>query len=186
MSRFTVFLGIVSLALPNALVKAQDPGPTLTVTVSPTAVDFGAFGGSFSAAVARLNVNVPFTRMTGGEISAFALAPMGGASSQPGCPVGSSSCQARSTPGLLSGFLTSFFAYAGETGLRASAGVGGVVASGGEGLDRRSSPAGVLGLDWLPRTDNRFVPTFAIRFVRLSSPIAGARQLLLPGVGLTF
>ena len=186
MPRLLTLSLVAGLALVHAPVRAQDLGPTLTVTVSPTAVSFADFGGSFSAAVARLNVNVPFTRMTGGELSAFALAPLGGASSQPGCPIGSSSCQARSTPGLLSGFLTSFFAYAGESGLRASAGVGAVVASGGEGLTRRSSPAGVLGLDWLPRTDNRFVPTFAVRLVQLSAPIAGARQLLLPGLGLTF
>jgi hypothetical protein len=82
--------------------------------------------------------------------------------------------------------LTSLFAYAGETGLRAAVGIGAVGASGGEGLGNRSSVAGVVGLDWVPRSNNRFAPTFAIRLVQLSSPIAGARQLLLPGIGLSF
>jgi hypothetical protein len=164
---------------------AQETGTTVTLTISPTFVSFNGFGGSFGAAVARLSVSRSFTRLTGGEVSAFALAPLGGASIQPGCVPGGS-CQTRSTPSVLSGLLTSMFGYAGETGLRASAGVGVVGASGGEGLGNRSSFAGVLGLDWVPQTDNRFVPTIAFRVVQLASPIAGARQLLLPGVGLSF
>ncbi len=173
------------IALPESPVSAQETGTTVTLTVSPSVVSFDGFGGSFAAAVVRLSISRDFTRLTGGEISAFTLAPLGGASAQPGCPVGSA-CQSRSTPSALSGFLTSMFAYAGESGLRASAGVGAVTASGGEGFRHRSSLAGLVGLDWVPRSDNRFAPTFAIRLVQLASPIAGARQLLLPGVGLSF
>lgn len=174
----------VLVMVPRASIGAQETGTTVTLTVSPSFVSFDGFGGSFGAVVARLSVSRDFNRMTGGEVSAFTLAPLGGASSQPGCTVGST-CQSRSTPSVLSGALTSLFVYAGETGLRAAAGIGAVGASGG-GLGNRSSVAGVIGLDWVPRSNNRFAPTFAIRLLQLSSPIAGARQLLLPGLGLTF
>ena len=182
--RVTSMLAVVALLGVRSL-AAQENETTVTLTVSPTFVNFSGFGGSFGAAVARLSVGRGFTRHTGGELSAFALAPLGGASSQPDCPA-LVSCQARSTPSVLSGLSTSVFGYAGETGLRASAGLGVVGASGGEGLGNRSSLAGIFGLDYVPRSDNRFVPTFAFRVVQLASPIAGARQLLLPGVGLSF
>ena len=167
-----------------ASVLAQETGTTVTLTVSPSFVHFDGFG-SGPAAVARLSVSRDFTRMTGGEVSAFALAPLGGAASIPDCIPGGS-CQTRSTPSLLTGVLTSVFAYAGETGIRASIGVGAVTASGGEGFSHRNSLAGLVGLDWIPRSTNRFAPTFAVRLVQLVRPVGGARQLLLPGVGFSF
>ena len=179
------FLVAILVAVPNVPLHAQDTETTVTLTVSPSFVNFDGFGGGFGAVVTRLSVSRGFTRFTGGEVSAFALAPLGAATSQPGCVVGGT-CEARSTPSLLTGLLTSVFGYAGETGLRASAGAGVVGATGGEGLDNRSCLAGVVGLDWEPRSNNRFAPTFAFRLVQLARPIAGARQLLLPGVGLSF
>ena len=178
-------LALMLATVPNAPVGAQEAGTRITLTVSPSFVHFPGVGGHFGAAVAQLSVSRDFTRMTGGEISAFALAPLGGASAQAGCPQGTK-CISTSTPTLLSGVLTSLFAYAGESPLRVSAGVGAVGASGGEGFANRSSLAGLVGFDWLPRTNNRFAPTFAVRVVQLSSPIAGARTLLLPGMGLAF
>lgn len=171
--------------LPHPALGAQETGTTVTLTVSPSFVNFPGTGGHFGAAVARLSVSRPFTRMTGGEISVFALAPLGGADAQPGCPQGTK-CISTSTPSLLSGVLASLFAYAGESPLRLSAGIGAVGASGGEGFENRSSLAGLAGVDWVPRTNNQFAPTFGIRIVQLSSPIAGARTLLLPGMGLSF
>ena len=175
----------VLVMVPRASLSAQDTGTKVTLTVSPSFVNFDGFGGGFGAVVARLSVSRDFTRITGGEVSAFTLAPLRGASSQPGCTVGAS-CQARSTPSALSGVLTSLFVHAGDSGLRAAAGIGAVGASGGEGLGSRSSVAGVVGLDWVPRGTNQFAPMFVIRLVRLSSPIAGARLLLLPGIGVSF
>jgi hypothetical protein len=96
------------------------------------------------------------------------------------------SCQVRSSPSLLSGFLASLLITAGESGLRGAIGGGSVSAQGGEGFSRRSTVAGVIGLDWVPRTNNRLVPTLSIRLMQLSAPVAGARQVLLPGVGLRF
>lgn len=169
--------------LPGTL-TAQESGTTVTLTVSPSFVSFADLG-SGPAAVARLSISRGFSRLTGGELSAFVLAPLGGATASPDCVVGGN-CQTRSTPSLLSGVSTSVFAFVGETGLRGSIGVGAVGASGGEGLGNRGSFAGLIGLDWLPPTDNRVAPTFSFRLVQLASPIAGARQLLLPGVGLSF
>jgi hypothetical protein len=180
-----LLVAVFAAILPHTPLGAQETGTTVTLTVGPSFVNFPGAGGHFGAAVARLSVSRDFSRMTGGEISAFALAPLGGASAQPGCPQGTK-CLSTSTPNLLSGVLASLFVYAGESPLRMSVGVGAVGASGGEGFENRSSVAGLAGLDWLPRTNSQFAPTLAIRIVQLSSPIAGARTLLLPGLGLSF
>ncbi|HEX6317166.1 MAG TPA: hypothetical protein VFZ73_19985 [Gemmatimonadaceae bacterium] len=183
--RRQVALGVIGLSMVAAPLNAQETGTTVTLTVSPSYVNFDGFGGGFGAAVARLSVSRGFTSRTGGELSVFALAPLGGATSIPGCVPGAV-CRTTTTPSLLSGLLTSAFFDAGDTGLRLSLGVGGVTASGGEGFPHRTSGAGVAGLDWLPHTTNRFAPTIAVRVVQLASPIAGARQLLLPGLGFRF
>ena len=179
----SLFAVIVLLA--GKSLAAQDTERTVALTVSPSFVHFEEFGGGFGAAVARLSVSRAFTRLTGAEVSAFTLALLGGADDQPLCVAGST-CESRSTPSLLSGLLMSVFGYLGESGLRASVGVGAVGASGGEGLGNRSSFAGIVGLDWISRSNNRFAATVAFRLVQLASPIAGARVVLLPGVGISF
>lgn len=177
-------LSALLAAIPRS-VQAQDGSVTITLSVSPSFVDFNGFGGRVSVAVVRLSASTNFNQLTGAEVSAFAQAPLGGATSITDCPT-SGRCVTRATPSLLSGALASFFVYAGDSGLRASLGGGTVNAHGGEGLSRRSTLAGLAGLDWTPRTDNRFAPTFSIRLLQLSAPLAGARQLLLPGVGIRF
>lgn len=183
--RRVITLGLTGLSMSAATLQAQDTGTTVTLTVSPSYVNFAGYGGGFPSAVARLSVSRGFTTTIGGELSVFALAPLGGATSIPGC-VPEATCRTTTTPSLLSGVLTAAYFDAGDTGLRLSLGVGGVTASGGEGFPHRSSGAGVVGLDWLPNTTNRFAPAIAVRFVQLASPIAGARQLLLPGLGFRF
>ena len=178
------FLAAVLLAaVPNVQLGAQDNETTVTLSVGPSFVDFEF--GSFGAAVARLSISRGFTRRTGGELSTFVLAPLGRASAQPGCIPGGS-CETRTTPSLLFGQVASLFADAGETGLRATAGAGAVGSAGSEGFENRSSLAGLVGLDWIPASDNRLAPTFSFRFLQLARPIAGARQLLLPGIGFSF
>jgi hypothetical protein len=177
---------LVGLSLLAAVpVAAQDSRTRVTLTVSPGFVDFAGYGGGFPAAVARLSVSRDFSRYLGGEVAGFVLAPMGGASAMAGCVAGSS-CISTSTPNLLSGGMVSGYAFAGDSPLRISAGVGAVNASGGEGFGRRSAGALLLGIDLVPRTGSRFAPTVGIRVLQLASPLAGARQLILPGVGLSF
>jgi len=177
-------LVLAASAVPS-ISAAQDGGTTFSLTVSPSFVNFDGWGGSFGAAVIRVSVSRDFTRTLGGELTAFTLAPAGGSVSQPGCVPGGS-CESRATPNLLYGVLPAMYAWVGGSDLRVTAGVGYAGAGGGEGLGNRSSVAGLLGLDWVPRGRNRFVPTLAVRVVQLGSPIAGARQLLLPGAGFSF
>ena len=179
----SVLVALVLIALPNGRLSAQENETVVTLSVGPSFVDFGF--GSFGAAVARLSISRGFTRRTGGELSTFVLAPLGRASAQPGCVPGAS-CETRTTPSVLFGQLASLYADAGETGLRATLGGGAVGSGGSEGFENRSSLAGLVGLDWLPRSNNRFAPTFSFRFLQLAKPIAGARQLLLPGIGFSF
>ena len=171
------------VAAPNDRLGAQDNETTVTLSVGPSFVDFEF--GSFGAAVARLSISRGFTRRTGGELSTFVLAPLGRASAQPGCIPGAS-CETRTTPSLLFGQLASLYADAGESGLRATIGGGAVGSAGSEGFESRSSFAGLVGFDWIPRSNNRFAPTVSFRFLQLARPIAGARQLLLPGIGFSF
>ena len=174
---------VLTLLAPRA--QAQDKETVITLSVAPSVIDFGEFGGPFPAGAIRLGASTTFTTVLGAEASAFAIAPLGGQTSMPGCVPGGS-CQVRSSPSLLSGFLASLLITAGESGLRGAIGGGSVSAQGGEGFSRRSTVAGVIGLDWVPRTNNRLVPTLSIRLMQLSAPVAGARQVLLPGVGLRF
>jgi len=183
-SRFVV-LAILVAMLPCNAVRAQESRTSVALTVSPSFVNFETFGGNFGAFVAGLSVSRDFSRMAGGELSGFVLAPLGGASSQPDCPVGTP-CQSRSTPSLLSGLLASALFYVGESGFQASVGAGVAAASGGEGLEHTSSAAGSIGLGWTPRGSTGLAPTLAVRVVQLASPLAGARTLLLPGIGLAF
>lgn len=184
MLRVSSRLALLVLLMAQPLL-AQENGTTVTLTVSPSFVHFPAIGGHFPAAVARLSVGRTFTRVIGGDVSVFALMPLGGAAAQAGCPP-ATKCISTATPSLLSGITTSLFAFLGQSPLRVSGGVGAVGASGGEGFENRSSLATVIGIDWVPQTRNRFAPTFAVRVVQLASPIAGARTLLIPGIGLSF
>lgn len=179
-----VSLLFASLVTIPAASDAQE-GTTISLTVSPSFVNFDGWGGSFGAGVIQLSIRRDFTRAVGAELTAFTLAPAGGATDIPGCVVGSP-CITRSTPNMLFGVMPSVFTWVGGSDFRLTGGVGFVGAAGGEGFENRSSLAGLLGIDWVPRSRNRMVPTLALRVVQLSSPIAGARQLLLPGVGISF
>jgi hypothetical protein len=84
------------------------------------------------------------------------------------------------------GQLASLYADASNTGLRGTIGVGAITSTGSEGYNNSSSTAGLLGVDWEPKSNSRFAPTFSFRFLQLNKPIAGARQLILPGIGFSF
>jgi hypothetical protein len=182
MLRSSSILAFIALIAAQPL-SAQENETVVTLSVGPSFVDFEF--GSFGAAVARLSVSRGFSRRTGGELSTFAFAPLGKATAQPGCIPGAT-CETRSTPSLLLGQLASLYADVGDTGLRGTLGLGAVTSTGSEGYENRSSSAGLLGVDWVPKSNNRFAPTFSIRFLQLNKPIAGARQLILPGIGFSF
>jgi hypothetical protein len=179
-----VAIFVASLVTVPTMSRAQE-GTTISLTVGPSVVNFTGFGGSFGAAVMQLNIRRDLTRSVGAELTLFTVAPTGGSSSIPGCAPGSP-CETLSTPNMLYGAMPSVYSWVGGTSLRVSGGVGFAGAAGGEGFQNRHTPAGLLGIDWMPRSRNRMVPTLAFRVVQLSRPIAGARQLLLPGVGLAF
>ena len=176
---------VALLVIPAATLEAQEGGTSITLSVGPSVVDFGEFGGPFPAGVVRLSASTAFTRVFGAEASAFALVPLGGQTAIPECIPGGN-CQTRTSPSMLSGFLGSVLIAAGESGLRAAVGGGSVSAHGGEGFSRRSTIAGLVGLDWIPRSNSRLAPTVSVRLLQLSAPVAGAKQVLLPGVGLRF
>ena len=175
---------LVAAGLPVLAARAQAPERTVVVTVSPSYVAYDPLG-SFPAVVAQVGARHAFNATFGGELAVFALGTLGGATAIPDCPAGVS-CVTRSTPNALSGVLASMLTRVGTSALGVSLGVGAVTAMGGEGVDHRSSAAASIGIEWIPRTTSRWVPTASIRYVQLASPIAGLRHLVLPGIGVAF
>jgi len=152
---------------------------------SPGFVNFAGYGGTFASAVARLSVSRAFSPRAGAELAAFAVSPLGAASIEPSCVPGGA-CQSIMSPSLLSGVMASGYAFLGETRLRTALGGGLVTASGGEGIAQRNSGAVMVGVDLVPRRTRSLTPTIGVRVLHLTRPVAGARQLVLPGVGFTF
>ena len=176
---------VLMVVLHAAPLLAQDSRTIRTLTAGPSFVNFDEYGGSFGAAVAWFSIDRVSERLLGSEFAFFLLAPLGGASIQADCPAGVV-CESKATPGLLYGGLFSGLARGGESGLRAAFGLGAVGAAGGEGLENRSSITGHVGLDWVAGGSGRYALTVTVRLLLLTSPIAGARQVLLPGIGVTF
>lgn len=181
-----------SLALLSVMIPAGAPAlaqsgseTSVTLTVAPTFVQFSGFAGGFGAAVAQLRITRTFTDDAGGEIAAFAVIPSGGARAEPECLQGTV-CFSLATPSMLNGVVASVYRFLGESGFRAALGGGGVKAVGGDGPGASSSLAGLFGLDWEPRGASRFRPTFGVRLVVFAESLYGARQLVLPGVGIAF
>jgi hypothetical protein len=171
--------------LPHERLNAQENRTTRTLTVGATWVAFEDYGGSIAAALAQFSIDRGYSQVLGWELSTFALVPLGGASAIPECPPGVP-CQTRSTPSLLFGGFGSLIARGGEDGLRAVLGIGPVWSTGGEGLANSSSFAGIVGIDWVAPGKSKRALTLSARLVFLDSPIAGARLLFLPGLGLSF
>ena len=167
-------------------VPLHAPSRTIrTLTAGASLVDFEGYGGSLGAAVGWFSIARVSESLLGTEGAFFLFAPLGGASAIPDCPP-AVTCQTKSTPGLLYGAMISGLVRTGDSGLRAAFGIGAIGAAGGEGLENRSSITGHVGLDWVARGSGKYVLTVTARLLLLASPIAGARQVFLPGIGVTF
>lgn len=184
-SRRLISRTLALVAMSASTGAAQEQRTRIEFSVSPSFITFSGFGGSFGAAVARLSISRRITPNAGAEASVFTVVPSGAASAVPGCIQGSP-CVTRTTPSALSGLMLSGYAAGAMSPVRVLVGGGVVRASGGEGFERRSTGAIMLGVEWVSRSTNRFGPSIGVRFAQLTSPLAGARQLFLPGVGLSF
>jgi hypothetical protein len=175
---------LAGLALVATPVAAQEVGESqVTFTMSPTFIRF-SLGQGFAAA-AHLRVDRLLSERAAVGVSAFAMLPFGGASAEPDCPP-LVSCVSLATPHLLTGLMASGYSRLRAAGLRASVGVGVVAAHGGRGPGRTSSLAGLVGLDWESSRSSRLRPTIGVRYLRTASPLYGARDLLIPGLGFGF
>lgn len=181
------FLTIATVS--GGQLHAQDvplhaPSRTIrTLTAGPSLVDFESYGGSMSAVVGWFSIARVSESLLGTEGALFLTVPLEGASAISDCPP-PTSCPTRSTPSLLYGAMISGLARPGDNGLRAAFGIGGIWAAGGEGLENRSSITGHVGVDWVGK--GKYALTVTVRLLLLASPIAGARQVFLPGIGVTF
>jgi hypothetical protein len=147
-----------------------------SISLGATWLDFNL--GDFGALSAQLRL-----QQGPAELSALGIIPLGKAAAVTGCPI-NVFCAERSTPDILWGGVVSLSTGLGSSGLRGSAGVGVIAASGIEGPDRTSSAAGSVGLDWAPASGRGL--TFGVRALGLSSSIAGMRYIVLPSIGFSF
>jgi hypothetical protein len=183
--RSTLLLALALVLLPARVTWAQTPATRVALTVSLTVVDFSTFGGRFGAGTGQVVLSHAVGATRGFDVAAFGVVPGGGASTDAACVQGIR-CESRATPSLLTGLAVAPYLRVADGGVRLSAGAAVVRAVGGTGGDRRTTPAAVLGIDWLPRGPGRLAPTVGVRLLRFTSTMMGARQLVLPGVGLAF
>ena len=166
----------VSCVLFAALFSLPAAAQRTTIAVGPSWLDFNL--GDFGALSAQFRI-----QQGPAELSALGIIPLGKAAAVPGCPI-NVFCAERSTPDVLWGGVISLSTGLGSSGLRGSAGIGVIAASGMEGPDRTSSAAGSLGLDWAPSSGRGL--TFGVRALGLTSSIAGMRYIVLPSIGFSF
>ena len=183
--RSHLLLALTLVLLPARVTWAQAPATRVALTVSLTTIDFSTFGGRFGAGAGQLALSHAVGATRGVDVAAFGVVPGGGATTDAACVQGTP-CESRATPSLLTGVLVAPYLRVADGGLRLSAGAAVVRAVGGEGGDRRTTPAAVLAIDWLPPGRGRLAPTVGVRLLRFTSTMMGARQLVLPGVGLAF
>jgi hypothetical protein len=185
----SVALPVVSLLLAWSLsprtLDAQRPATSLTLSTSLSTVNFAGIGGRFGAVVAQTTLVRRITDAAGVEINGFALVPGGGATADPAC-LPSQPCTSFSTPSAIVGSLVGPVVDVGTSGVRLSAGVGFARSTGGSGFSPRSSGAGTVAIEWRIRPRSRFSPSAGLRLATLAHPLAGARLLILPGLGVTF
>jgi len=159
----------VLLSLPAAAQRT-------TIALGPSWLDFNL--GDFGALSAQLRI-----QQGPAELSALGIIPLGKAAAVPGCPI-NVFCAERSTPDVLWGGVISLSTAFGSSGLRGSAGVGAISASGMAGPDRTSSAVGSVGLDWATAKGRGL--TLGVRALGLASSIAGMRYIVLPSIGVSF
>jgi len=175
----------VACALFALDLPAQRPATRVTLSAALSTVNFDGIGGRFGAVVAQATLARRVTERVGLEVNGFALVPGGGATADPAC-LPSHPCESFSTPSAIVGSLVGPVIDVGESGVRLSAGVGFARATGGSGFSPRGSTAGGVALEWRLRRKSRLSPSAGLRLATLGRPLAGARLLLLPGLGVTF
>lgn len=184
MRRTVLVLGLSVAAAAPSLGAAQSK-TRITLAVSPSAVNFERAGANLGAFVAQARISRDITAQAGVEVTAFSLMPTGAVSIMAGC-LPDATCPSTETPSQVNGGFASAYLDIGETPLRLSTGYGRVHAVGGAGLEARNSGAYQLGLEWSPRRRAGLQLSAGVRALHLMDSILGARQLLLPGVGVTF
>jgi hypothetical protein len=170
--------------------RAQVGETRVSIVLSPTRLSFApGFGGASGALAGEVRVTRFFTQTFGAQVSALGVMATSQSAALALCVPSATTCVGeRRSPAALWGGLASGIAVLGESGLRTSLGVGGFRAAGyREGSRTSASSAAVgVGAEWVPSGTSRFTPTVGVRALVLASPIAGVRQIFLPGVGVAF
>jgi hypothetical protein len=126
------------------------------------------------------------TTSTGAELSLIAVGLLGGAISEPVCPAVGQCTGGADTPSVFSAAILSAYSFVAASPLRLSGGIGYLRSTGGYGFDHDAAAAAVIGIELVPRSTRSWLPTIGVRVAQLARPAGGARQLILPGVGLVF
>lgn len=175
---------LVALSVPRTI-AAQPPATSLTVSTMFSTVNFDGIGGRFGAVVVQGTLARRLHDGVAMEVNGFALVPGGSATADPSClPPGP--CRSVSTPSSIVGALVGPAVDLGIAGLRLSVSAGVARAVGGDGFSPRGTGAGAAALEWRMRPRSRVTPSAGLRVAALRHRLAGARLLLLPGLGVTF
>jgi hypothetical protein len=182
-ARSSLLLSVTLLLLAPSAGMAQQRPTRVSLTAGLTSVDFGTWGGRLGSAVAQLGVTRSVSQAAGVDLVSFAVAPAGGVSVTPACVQGGV-CESRETPSLFAGAVLAPHLRLGASPLRVAAGGGYVRAIGGAGGGGRATAATMLSVEWRPSSRGRLAPSIGVRWLRFASPVMGARQLILPGMGV--
>ncbi len=177
-------LAMLILAVCASTAGAQQK-TSIAFTIAPGFVRFDGFGSTVKTLVAQVIVSRELTAATGAELTGFTAVPFSVVSVQPGCIPGGA-CQSYSSPSALMGGIASGYVQLGDSPLRLSAGLGLLSARGSEGPGARSTSAVQLGLEWSQQRSGGIRMTAGVRALQFANPISGARQLVLPGVGIRY
>lgn len=177
-------LSLVFVSAPRTI-AAQPSATSLTLSTMLSTVNFDEIGGRFGAIVVQGTLARRLRDGVGVEVNGFALVPGGGATADPSC-LPSGPCRSYSTPSSIVGALVGPTLNVGPSGLRLSVSAGVARATGGDGFSPRATGAGAAAIEWAMRPQSRFSPSAGLRVATLRHRLAGARLLLLPGLGVTF
>lgn len=177
-------LPLLLIALSAQTIESQQK-TSVAFTVGPGSVRFSNFGSRTITMVAQVSVTRDVAKRTAAELSAFTAVPLQVMSVTPGC-LPNSLCQSRTTPSALVGGLASALLQMGDSPLRLSAGVGRLGARGMEGPGAVATNVFQLGLEWSQEREGGMRMTAGTRAIQFATPVSGARQLILSGVGLRF
>lgn len=174
------------LALSPFSVGSAQTLERFSVVAGATGVPLGTmWGGAIPAGVIAARANVIATSRWGVGLSARVITPTGGHLAIPSC-IQSFPCVTYQSPEALYNASAQIAVATQNRKFRASLGAGFISAQNQSGVTNANSPTVEAGVEYALFPTHRVSPVVNIYLQRLTREVAGARTLVLPGVGVVF